>query len=102
MKRVLMYSNRKTDPVLWDVSTKKQEDAAYLALVQLLDEDWQVYDGLDDPPAWDEPDAPSKQAQWYAAAKKGDALAARRLLMARRTYEYEHWHFVGVYDPLKS
>jgi len=102
--KVLVYGNRKMDAILWDASTKDLEAAAYLALFTYLDTEWQVYADLKEPVAWDEPDTPSKQRQWYDRAAKGDAEAARLLLGWRkaRHYEYEDgWDIHSVLRPKK-
>ncbi len=43
--------------------------------------------------------ASSEQRRLYLAAKGGDGAAAKRLLIARRDYEYEHVYAYDVYDP---
>lgn len=46
--KILTYSNRKIDPVIYDISTPEKELAAYLLLFQQLDKDWQCYSDLDE------------------------------------------------------
>lgn len=42
LTKVLMYENRKVDPICWDASAPKEEAAALLCLVRHF-EDWQFY-----------------------------------------------------------
>jgi hypothetical protein len=87
LKKILLYENRKIDPEAFDASTPELENEAFLKLFKLLDEDWDVYSCED----------LSEQHQtWYDAAKAGDPEAAKKLLKARRSYEYEEWQFVDV------
>jgi hypothetical protein len=97
---ILLYSNRKTDPIAWDASTREQKAAAFLALFEYLRDEWQVYDELREPLPWDV-DKPSRQHVLFQRAQLGDADAAERLLQTRKTYEYEYWQIVSVTDPLK-
>jgi hypothetical protein len=87
MLKILLYENRKCDPVAFDASTPELEKAAYLALFKLLDEDWEVYSCGD---------LNAIQQKLYDKAKAGDVEAAKKLLTARRDYEYEMWQFVNV------
>lgn len=48
---ILFYDNRKADPICWDASTPEKRKAAILALFKHLDEDWEMYTGLDEYPA---------------------------------------------------
>lgn len=48
--RVLVYENRKADPVCWDASTPEKKGAAVLCLFRHLDRDWEFYTGLDEYP----------------------------------------------------
>lgn len=78
-------------------------DAAHLALFSLF-KDNEYYMDLDEPDAWDV-DKPSRMKQWYAAAKKGDAKAAKSLLNHRRGlgYEYEdRWRLTLMMDPKRK
>lgn len=128
--RILIYSNRKADPVYFDASTEELEAGAYLALFELLDESWRCYDALK------EVEKPYHQRPWghvdgcmcneclafrkenkdlprreeerleqfalYEAAKKGEAFAARKLLDGRKDYEYESFNFEFVGSRLDS
>jgi len=124
VKRVLMYSNRKMDGhLIWDASSEELEAGAVLALFRHLDADWSVYGDLTSEPYISEfpkghPDgckcepceqarksrerAPNEKAAnaemlaLYERAKKGEALAAKALLHARRDYEYEKHDFSFV------
>lgn len=123
MKRILIYTNRKIDPIYWDASTAELEAGAYLALFKHLDEGWKVYLDLQEEL---EPlvfpvdhvsgcrcdrclSAPlrlkeranmeelrKKHLALYEKAKKGDALAARALLRARGSGEYQSYSFAEV------
>ena len=123
MKRVLKYGNRKTDDCYWDASTSELEAGAFLALFKVLDESWQVYGGLEEKEQLlertsnhvegcmcdsckafrrEERNIPGREKErlehldLYKKAKKGDALAARKLLTLRKDYEYETFSFVQV------
>jgi hypothetical protein len=87
--KVLLYGNRKMDPIAYDASTPESELQAFLRLFRYFDgEFWDMYKAS--PPA-------SKQQQaLYDAAKTGDANAAKKLLTLRRTYEYEEWQLIDV------
>ena len=87
--RILIYGNRKQDDEIYDISTPEKEAAAFLRLFKTLDNEWQVYTELN-----------KKEKELYRAAKNGDSNAARRLLTARKNYEYEEWHYGEVIDPL--
>lgn len=121
VKRILVYSNRKADPIYFDASTEELEAGAFLALFELLDESWQCYVNLkeEEKPYYKRPEGhvdgclcneckafrkedkevPKREAErleqfaFYTAAKKGEALAARRLLELRKDYEYEEFSF---------
>jgi hypothetical protein len=45
--RLLVYGNRKSDDVMYDISTPEKKAAAFLKVFKLLDKDWQVYGDLD-------------------------------------------------------
>jgi hypothetical protein len=87
--KVLIYGNRKQDNDIYDISTPEKESTAYLKLFHYLDEKWGVYCDL-----------PANQKDKYTKAKAGNADAAKRLLNARRDYEYEEFSFGEVIDPL--
>lgn len=84
--RVLIYGNRKQDDYIYDVSTPEKEARAFIQLFQYLDEDQDVYAG----------DLTREEEVLYKRAKEGDADAAKKLLTARRTYEYEEWRYGEV------
>ena len=44
---ILIYENRKIDPMAYDISTPEKEAAAYLAVFKMLDEEWDVYCDID-------------------------------------------------------
>lgn len=93
--KVLVYGNRKTEDVLYDVSTPAKRGKAFLKVFRLLDKEWDVYSDLD------EPDLQTREARWKDLrdkARAGDAEAAEALLMQRSRlhYEYEQIHFTEV------
>lgn len=124
VSRILVYSNRKTDPTYFDASSEELEAGAYLALFAQLDEAWRCYDSLKDEEkpygkrekghpdgcmcnpcdAFRKDVASTPQREklrlehlaLYKAAKKGVAEAARALLNARKDYEYEKFGFEFV------
>jgi hypothetical protein len=91
MKEVLIYSNRKTEPQAWDVSTPALKASAFLQLFKYLDAEWQVYD-----------DAEFRHKALVLAARHGDVAAAMKLLHLRITYEYEHWTIVKIQNAEDS
>jgi hypothetical protein len=123
VKRLLVYTNRKCDPIYWDASTPELEAGAFLALFKTIDESWRCYASLTEAPYQppfpkDHPEgcmceqcaacrtykdrAPKegkeneRQLEAYKLAKAGDADAARRLLTARKDHEYERFAFSTV------
>lgn len=46
--RVLVYGNRKEDNTYYNISTPEKRNASYLALFKHLDENWNLYDDLDE------------------------------------------------------
>jgi hypothetical protein len=46
--KILVYENRKCDPEYYDASTPEKASAAYLALFETLDNNWDVYCELAD------------------------------------------------------
>ena len=98
--KVLMYDNRKIDPILIDASSDEARDAALLALFKYLDEEWDVYDDLGkDNGCFGR--AADIQRQHYQMALAGDAKAAFDLLKKRKGNEYEYWQFIDVVNPLE-
>lgn len=87
MSKILVYGNRKSDDLFYDASTLDRENAAYLALIKVLDEDWDVYQDL----------SPQHEAL-LTQAKNGNADSARRLITARRRYEYENVYEAELID----
>jgi hypothetical protein len=87
MKKVLIYSNRRYDEKVWDISTPELENRAFLQLFKLL-QDFEVYDQ-------DELSITAKDL--YALADSGNAFAAKKLLRLRKGNEYEEWNIVDVY-----
>lgn len=89
--KILVYGNRKADDTYYDVSTPGKENAAYLALFKILDEEWDVYVELE-----------TAHKPLYDAAKSGDAQAAKKLMYLRRRYEYEEVREVYAIDATAS
>lgn len=130
VKRVLIYTNRKTDPAYFDASSEELEAGAYLSLFEMLDESWRCYESLkeEEKPYHKKPEGhpagcmceeckafrreeeviPGREKErlahleLYKAAKKGDALAAKKLLTARKDYEYEEFRFGSVESRVAS
>ena len=115
MKQVLIYENRKIDPIVWDVSTLELRAKAFMALFKILDVDWEAYSDLDDECVEEgcshsctyhkviESTRPNLDQQGlYAAAKDGNAKAAEQLLQMRRDYEYENWVITEMEEPNAS
>lgn len=104
MKQVLIYSNRKMSPVVWDASTPELEKQAFLFLFKYLDEEWQCYGDLEEeitmcgttPREIYEIGCRKSQMKLYKKAKEGDLMACRRLLEDRKDYEYEYWDLVEI------
>ena len=93
MKKVLVYDNRKMDPVIWDASTPELEDKALLALFKFFDE-WNFYEDLRDNP---QPTLiGTNQYGLYQKAKTGDIVACKRLLGQRKGNEYEFWQILPI------
>lgn len=94
MKKVLIYKNRKIDPLVWDASTPELEAEAFLALFDYLDNSWKVYDNLKENP---QPDLMrGNQFALYNAAKAGHIRACRELLSKRMHNDYEFWQLLPV------
>jgi hypothetical protein len=89
--KILVYGNRKTENIYYDASTPEKEEAAYLALFKILDEEWEVYVELE-----------AAHKTLYDAAKSGDAKAAKKLIYLRRHYEYEEVREAQVQDTAAS
>ncbi len=89
METVLIYSNRKADARVWNVSTPEKRKKAFLSLFTILEDEWDAYSDLQMFPN----DQPIEQVNLYDLAKLGDADAAEKLLTMRknRDYEYEYW-----------
>lgn len=98
--KVLIYDNRKIDPIVIDASTEEAELAAFMALFKYLNDEWQVYSDLED--IGDEDARHSRaQAALYKKAIDGCAKSTRALLLARRSYEYEYCSLHEVVNPLE-
>jgi len=77
--------------------------AALLEVFGIFDGN-EYYCDLVEPDAWDVA-KPGRMKQWYAAAKTGDAKAAKALLNWRHShgYEYEdHWRVHELIVPEKA
>lgn len=93
--KVIVYDNRKIDPVVIDAS---DEDAAFLFLFDYLDTEWDVYEDLRHNLSWDVEVTANSEHELYLRAKAGNATAARRLL-TKRGGEYEAWSLVTLTQP---
>ena len=94
METVLIYSNRKVDARVWNISTPEKRKKAFLSLFSILSDEWDAYADLELFPE----DQPVEQVNLYDLAKLGDATAAELLLKMRkdRDYEYEYWSISEV------
>jgi len=94
METVLIYSNRKVDARVWNISTPEKRKKAFLSLFRLLSSEWDAYADFELFPE----DQPVEQMNPYDLAKLGDAAAAEELLTIRRdrNYEYEYWSISEV------
>ena len=68
MKKVLIYGNRKSDTLVWDVSSPELERIAFLGLFNYLDTTWEVYSDLID---LEEPTKPSLTLEQIANLPEG-------------------------------
>lgn len=101
MRRVLLYENRKVDPLVIDATTPEQQRLAFLFLFRHLRDEWEVYADLEEPLAWDEIE--TNERKLYRQACDGDALAAQRLLETRQdNNEFELWLLIDVVEPKAS
>ena len=89
METVLIYSNRKADARVWNVSTPEKRKKAFLSLFTILSDEWDAYADLELFPE----DQPVEQVNLYYLAKLGDAGAAEQLLTMRRDRDYEYEYF---------
>ena len=85
MNRILLYENRKSDPIAWDASTDELMAKAFLACFNYLDKDWNLFDDLK-----------KMESRLYEKATQGDAVAARRILEDRQYEEYCSWQIVTI------
>lgn len=92
--KIIIYENRKSDPICLDASTPEKENAAFLELFNYLKDNWDCYCEIEDE------STPKKQKEWYNKAVLGDAKAAKNLLTARRDYEYEEWKYSNVVSSI--
>jgi len=94
METVLIYSNRKSDARVWNISTPEKRKKAFLSLFSILEDEWDAYSDFELFPD----DQPTDQRNLYDLAKLGDAEAAEKLLTIRkdRNYEYEYWSISKV------
>ncbi|VVB80366.1 Uncharacterised protein [uncultured archaeon] len=81
MKKVLIYENRKCDPYIYDISTPELEEKSFLALFNVLDNEWSVYNDLDN---LETPPRPSLTLEQIAELPSGNV----RLLAEREHAEY--------------
>jgi hypothetical protein len=91
MSDLLIYGNRRQEDIIWDISTPEKRAAGFLALFRFLNEEWDVYQP---------DDLNAVQEKLFNKAVEGDAVAAEHLLIIRKNYEYEEWHFGELINPL--
>jgi len=94
METVLIYSNRKSDARVWNISTPEKRKKAFLSLFTLLEDEWDAYSDFE----LFRDDQSTEQLNLYDLARLGDAEAAEKLLTIRRDrdYEYEYWSISKV------
>jgi len=85
MDRILLYENRKSDPIAWDASTEELMAKAFLACFNYLNKDWQLFNDLKE-----------MESGVYEKATQGDADAARKILENRQYDEYFNWQIVTI------
>lgn len=136
--RVLRYENRKSNPVIYDISTPEKCAAGYLRMFKILDEVWECYSDLEEVPVYcdactdgqhqycrgsscackvtptckalnrgavERHENNTLQHRLYTKAKEdGDWKAAKRLMDARRNYEYESVREddIEIRDPMEG
>ena len=88
--KILLYENRKSDPIAWDVSDLEKEIDAFYSLFLYLKDNWDCYCNMED----EDP----ANVKFYQKALTGNKVAARRLLHLRRDYEYEFWTLLKVQE----
>lgn len=88
---ILVYSNRKTDPIYWDISTPEQRATAFLDLFRILRDEWDVYAQINR--------SSLREQALFEQAGQGDGRAAERLLTLRKNDEYESWHIADTRTP---
>lgn len=88
--KILVYGNRKSDDVYYQIDTLEQGLAAYLKIFKQLDSYCQCYTDAD---KYDKP--------LVEKARIGDGVAAKKLMKRRKNYEYEYVHEEEVNDPLE-
>ena len=81
--KILIYENRKSDPLYLDISTPEKEELAFIYLFEYLDDEWNVYCNKSE---WTK-----EEKDLFKKAKKGNGKAAKELLTLHRSYEYEEW-----------
>ena len=94
METVLIYSNRKSDAHVWNISTPEKRKRAFLSLFTILEDEWDAYSDFE----LFREDQITEQVNLYDLAKLGDATAAEKLLTLRKNkdYEYEYWSISKV------
>lgn len=106
MKKILTYSNRKIDDMIWDVSTHEKEQKAKKALFKILDKDWHMFDFIEkyttlrvekvckscgNKTIKEEKGEYSLDYLQYKGAKKGDYYDISNLLDFVKNEEYGQW-----------
>ena len=98
--KILVYENRKSDPVYFDASTPVKELWAYSTVFNILNE-WDCYEDLIQYTANHPKDYRTIQKQLYEKAKAGDGKAAKELITRRSksNFEYEDVRIATVTIP---
>jgi hypothetical protein len=96
MKRVLIYENRKSSKIIYDISAPELENRAFLSLFKVLDEDWQVYSNLD---ILEEPKKPSMTLEQISQLPEG--MAKKAAMGEHKDYASELKHYNSLFAQKK-
>jgi len=91
MNKVLLYENRKEDPVVWDASSPELEEKAFRSLFNKLDEEYNFYAEL----------RKADVNHLYKKAVKGDFKSIKKILTSRINYEYEYWSLINIHPYIE-
>lgn len=111
MKKILTYSNRKIDDIVWDVSTPKLEKEARKELFKILDKEWQMFSHIEKHEENNEevvcPTCKHKTIKKIKGgltydykrlvdARRGDEFSIRSMLEMVQGHEYGDWRIRTV------